>query len=48
MRDFKFDLDVVLKNCERFGVKVDDTPGEVTINGQSFDVVEVINKALDN
>ena len=47
MRDFRFDLDVVLKNCDRFGVAVDDTAGKVTINGNEFDVVEVINSLLE-
>ena len=48
MRDFKFDIDVILRNCERFGVKVES--GEnihgVTMNGKSFNVTEEMSKAL--
>lgn len=47
IREFEFDMDVVLKNCERFCVEVDDIPGKVTINGEDFDVVDKINKILE-
>lgn len=48
MRDMKFDVDIILRNCERFGVKVEK--GEnlhgVTMNGNPFDVTDEMDKAL--
>lgn len=48
MRDFKFDMDIILQNCERFGIKVEKRPeqGSVTMNGQMFDVAEEMERAL--
>lgn len=48
MREFKFDINVILRNCERFGVKVEsmDHCHGVTMNGKPFDVTEEINKAF--
>lgn len=44
----KFDVDIILRNCERFGVKVEK--GEnlhgVTMNGNPFDVTDEMDKAL--
>jgi hypothetical protein len=48
MRDMKFDVDIILRNCEHFGVKVEK--GEnlhgVTMNGNPFDVTDEMDKAL--
>ena len=49
MRDFKFDIDVILRNCERFEVKIEN--GEnisgVTMNGKPFDVTDEMGKVLE-
>lgn len=45
MRPFIFDLNLILEQCRRFGVKVPTNPenkGFVTMNGEPFDVVEVL------
>lgn len=49
MRNFKFDLGVILRNCERFAVQVEkgDQHHGVTMNGKEFDVREVIDSALE-
>ena len=49
MRDFKFDIDVILRNCERFGVKVERNTGlhGVTMNGKTFDVTEEMENAFN-
>ena len=49
MRDFKFDMDVILRNCERFGVKVeiDQHAHGVTMNGKPFDVTEEMHKVFE-
>lgn len=49
MKDYKIDYDVILRNCERFGVKVEKGEGlhGLTINGEEFDVREVIDSALE-
>ena len=48
MRDMKFDVDIILRNCEHFDVKVEK--GEnlhgVTMNGNPFDVTDEMDKAL--
>ena len=49
MRNFKFDLAVILRNCERFAVKVEKSERlhGVTMNGEEFDVREVIDSAFE-
>ena len=47
MRPFIFDLNLILEQCRRFGVKVSINPekkGSVTMNGKPFDVVEVLEE----
>lgn len=48
MRDVKFDIDIILRNCKRFGVKVEkgDNIHGVTMNGNPFNVTDVMDKAL--
>lgn len=46
MRDFKFDMDIILRNSERFDVQVSEQPGSITIKGNPVDVVEEINNEL--
>lgn len=44
MKDHKIDYDVIFRNCERFGVKVEKGEGlhGVTMNGEEFDIVKVM------
>lgn len=47
MRPFIFDLNIILEQCRRLGVKVSTNPekkGSVTMNGEPFDVVEVLEE----
>ena len=48
MKTFKFDMDTLLRNCERYGVKVEKETEKsgVTMNGQPFDVEEVIESVF--
>lgn len=49
MRDFKFDIDIILKNCNRFGIRVSEntsTSGKVTMEGKLFNVREQIENAF--
>ena len=48
MRDFKFDLDIVLRNCKRFEVAVEETSkgNSVTLSGEQFDIAEVIKDSF--
>ncbi len=51
MRPFIFDLNLILEQCRRFGVKVSTHPekkGSVTMNGEPFDVVEVLEEVTFN
>lgn len=49
MRDMKFDIDIILRNCKRFGVKVEkgDNLHGVTMNGNPFNVTDEMDKAFD-
>ena len=49
MRNFKFDLGVILRNCERFAVQVEkgDQHHGVTMNGKEFDVTEVMESTFN-
>lgn len=47
MRPFIFDLNLILEQCRRFGVKVSINPekkGSVTMNGEPFDVVKILEE----
>lgn len=47
MRPFIFDLNLILEQCRRLGVKVTINPekkGSVTMNGEPFDVVKVLEE----
>ena len=48
-REFKFDMDIILRNCERFGVKVEKGEGitGVTMNGKPFSVTREIKDAFN-
>ena len=49
MREFKFDMDIILRNCERFGVEIEkgEHVSSVTMNGKPFDVTEEMGKAYE-
>lgn len=47
MRPFIFDLDIILEQCRRFGVKIStnsEKKGSVTMDGEPFDVVKVLEE----